>query len=107
MRTTADVAAVAWNVAIYEADFGGWLEIGGTSIAAPLIAGVYALAGNAATVRSGFDYSHAGSLFNVTTGNNDLATGTGAQSGYDYLCVAGTGYNAPAGLGTPDGTQAF
>jgi len=105
MRTTADVSAVAWNVAIYEAKFGGWLTVGGTSAAAPLIAGVYALAGNAATVTLGYEYSHARSLFNITTGNNDVRGGE--QCGHDYLCTARKGYNAPTGLGTPDGTAAF
>jgi len=47
-RTIADVSAVADNVAVYDDDYGGWLTTAGTSIAAPLIAGVYALAGNAA-----------------------------------------------------------
>jgi hypothetical protein len=31
----------------------------------------------------------------------------GATCGYDYLCVAKPGYDAPTGLGTPDGTGAF
>jgi hypothetical protein len=33
--------------------------------------------------------------------------GHGAVCGYDYLCVAKKGYDAPTGLGTPDGTGAF
>lgn len=47
-------------------------------------------------------------LFDVTKGNNDWFQGTGgAICGYDYLCVARTGYDGPTGLGTPDGTGAF
>ncbi len=106
MRTVADVSAVAWNVAVYEKTYGGWTEVGGTSLAAPIIAGVYALAGNATTIKPGYEYAHASHLFNVTAGNDDVTTGTGAQCGYDYLCVAKKGYNAPTGLGTPDGTGA-
>ena len=87
---------------------GGWLTVGGTSVSAPLIAGVYALAGNAATVPLGYAYAHAGSLFDVTKGNNDWFNGAGgATCGHDYLCVAKKGYDAPTGMGTPDGTGAF
>jgi len=105
MRTVADVSAVAWKVAIYNANFGGWFTVGGTSAASPLIAGVYALAGNAAKAAPGYEYAHAGALFNVTVGSNDGHGG--ATCGHDYLCQAGKGYNAPTGLGTPDGTGAF
>ena len=108
MRTVADVSAVADNVAIYFSPFGGWQIVGGTSVSAPLVAGIYGLAGNAATIKPGFEYAHAGSLFDVTTGNNDFFNGTGGAScGFSYLCVAGKGYDAPTGLGTPDGTGAF
>jgi subtilase family serine protease len=108
MRTIADVSALAWNIAIYEKHFGGWVTVGGTSAAAPLIAGVYALAGNAAAIKPGYPYRHPGSLFDITTGNNNvLSSGGGAVCGYTYLCVAKTGYDAPTGLGTPNGTGAF
>ena len=108
MRTSADVSAVADNIAVYNADYGGWLTVAGTSVSAPLIAGIYGLAGNAATVRPGYAYAHARSLFDVTVGNNDWLAGTGGEScGFTYLCVAGKGYDAPTGLGTPDGTGAF
>jgi subtilase family serine protease len=107
-RTIADVAAVAWNIAIYDSSVhnGPWLSIGGTSAASPLIAGVYGLAGNAATVPPGYEYAHRGALFDITTGTNDPYT-NGAACGHDYLCVAKPGYDAPTGLGTPDGTGAF
>jgi hypothetical protein len=45
MRTVADVSAIATNVPIYEPTYGGWVTVEGTSIAAPLIAGIYGLAG--------------------------------------------------------------
>jgi subtilase family serine protease len=106
-RTAADVAAIAWNIPIYEKVQGGWLTLGGTSASAPLIAGVYGLAGNAAAIKPGYEYQHAGSLFDVTVGNNSVLTGSGAVCGYDYLCVAKKGYDAPTGLGSPDGTGAF
>lgn len=108
MRTVGDVAAVAWDIPIYEKLQGGWLTVGGTSVSAPVIAGVYALAGNASTVPLGYAYAHAGSLFDITKGNNDWFNGAGgATCGYDYLCVAKKGYDAPTGMGTPDGTGGF
>ena len=107
-RTIADVAAVAWNIPVYDSSVRGgpWLTVGGTSASAPLIAGVYALAGNAATVPPGYEYAHRGALFDITTGTSDLIE-AGAACGDDYLCVAKKGYDAPTGLGTPHGTGAF
>jgi subtilase family serine protease len=113
MRTAADVSAVAVNVPLYDKFWGGWLTVGGTSISAPLIAGTYALAGNATTITPRYPYQHRSSLFDITTGNNDVSgsTPTGQNGGrscnYDYLCVTKRGYDAPTGLGTPDGTSAF
>jgi hypothetical protein len=107
-RTVADVSAVAWNIPVYDQNQGGWLTVGGTSAAAPLIAGVYGLAGNAATIAPGYEYAHPGALFDVTVGNNGWPyPPTGVSCGYDYLCTAKKGYDAPTGLGTPDGTAAF
>jgi hypothetical protein len=111
MRTIADVSAVAWNIAIYYSSLphgGPWLAEGGTDAAAPLIAGVYALAGNAGTARPGSEYAHPGDFFDITKGNNDWVNGShGATCGHDYLCMAKKGYDAPTGLGSPDGTGAF
>jgi subtilase family serine protease len=80
-----------------------WLVFGGTSVASPIIASVYALAGNATIMNYGSNpYSHTGSLFDVTTGSN------GGCSYYArYLCTARAGYDGPTGLGTPNGTGAF
>src|SRR5262249_54614931 len=110
-RTTADVAAPAWNIALYDTSptpgTGPWLKLGGTSAAAPLIAGVYALAGNAATIKPGYPYQHPHALYDITTGNNALTAPPAAACGRDYLCVAKPGYDAPTGLGTPNGTGSF
>ena len=107
-RAVADVSAVAdpnTGVAVYDSyryqGTAGWLVFGGTSVSAPVIAGVYALAGNASTLSDGsFPYTHAGSLFDVTSGTNGSCGGTA-------LCTAGTGWDGPTGLGTPNGTGAF
>jgi subtilase family serine protease len=112
-RTVGDVAAVATNIPLYDSSvpkkFGGpWLTVSGTSASSPLIAGVYGLAGNATTVKPGNEYAHASSLFDITKGNNDwLNNAHGTSCGFDYLCVAKKGYDAPTGLGTPDGAGAF
>jgi len=79
----------------------GWAQVGGTSLSSPLIASVYALAGNTAAITYGsFPYSHTTSLFDVTSGSNGSCSPS-------YLCTAGTGYDGPTGLGTPNGTGAF
>lgn len=108
MRTVSDVSAAADNIPVYNQFYGGWVTVAGTSASAPLIAGIYGLAGNGATTTHKFLYRHAASLFDVTSGNNDWFANTGgAACGFDSLCVAGPGYDAPTGLGTPDGTGAF
>ncbi len=104
-RTVADVAAVAnpnTGVSVYDSyRESGWLVFGGTSVASPIIASVYALAGNASSVNYGsYPYSHTGSLFDVTSGNNGSCGGS-------YLCTGEPGYDGPTGNGTPNGTGAF
>ena len=107
-RAVADVSAVAdpnTGVAVFDSipfqGFSGWLVFGGTSVSSPIIASVYGLAGNVATIDANdFPYQHAGSLFDVTTGSN----GTCSPS---QLCTARAGWDGPTGLGTPNGTGAF
>jgi hypothetical protein len=106
-RTVADVAALATSVPIYEQHYGGWLLVAGTSAAAPLIAGVYGLAGNATHITPGGIYHHPRGLFDITTGNNALSGTPEADCEGDYLCTAKKGYDAPTGLGTPNGISAF
>lgn len=104
-RTIGDVAAVAdpnTGVSVYDTygAGGGWLVFGGTSVSSPIIASVYALAGNASSVNPGYSYSHTSSLFDVTSGSNGSCGGS-------YLCTGKTGYDGPTGNGTPNGTGAF
>lgn len=106
-RTVADVSAVASNVPVYNPTYGGWVTVAGTSVSAPLVAGIYALAGNAARLRPGFAYRHRRFLFDVTKGSNSFFVPSEDDCGNDYLCVAKKGYDAPTGLGTPDGIGAF
>ncbi|HTL86155.1 MAG TPA: S53 family peptidase [Acidimicrobiia bacterium] len=105
-RAVGDVSAIAdpqTGVAVYDTygTGGDWLVFGGTSVAAPIIASVYALAGNGASISSpSYAYSHSSSLFDVTSGSN-------GSCGGGYLCTAGPGYDGPTGLGTPNGVGAF
>jgi hypothetical protein len=72
---------------------------GGTSVAAPLIAGVYGVNGGA--VNYGSDpYGNISALFDVTSGSNGSCGGS-------YLCTGKVGYDGPSGLGTPNGSSAF
>jgi subtilase family serine protease len=112
-RTVADVAAVAdpaTGVAVYDS-YGqsGWLVFGGTSVASPIVASVYALAGNEKAITYGsYPYSHTSSLYDVTSGSNGSCGGHGRRStGSSYLCTAGPGYDGPTGNGTPNGTGGF
>jgi subtilase family serine protease len=104
-RTVADVSAVAdpnTGVAVYgpvTSRRSGWLVFGGTSVAAPLIAGIYGVNGGA--VNYGSDpYNNTGALFDVTSGSNGSCGGS-------YLCTGTVGYDGPSGLGTPNGIGAF
>jgi subtilase family serine protease len=107
-RTVADISADAdpsTGVSVYDSysyqGASGWLVFGGTSVASPIVAGVYALAGNAATVTYGsYPYANASSLWDVTSGSNGSCGGS-------YLCTAGSGYDGPTGLGTPQGAAGF
>jgi len=106
-RAVADVSAVAdpnTGVAVFDSfafqGFSGWLVFGGTSVSSPIIASVYALAGNAGSIDNNFPYAHSGSLFDVTTGSNGTCSPT-------QLCHARVGWDGPTGLGTPNGTGAF
>ncbi len=104
-RTVADVSAVAdpnTGVAVYDTyQASGWNVYGGTSASSPIIASVYALAGtpSSGSNPASFPYAHTSSLNDVTSGANG---GCGS-----YLCSAGSGYDGPTGLGTPNGTAAF
>lgn len=122
-RTVADVSAVAdpaTGVAVYDnyGSTGGanWYVFGGTSVAAPVIGGVYALSGNTAGRPAQLAYSSpAGTLFDVASGSNGRCV-RGRTTSTAYLCTGtagltasnGTfGYDGPSGVGTPNGTAGF
>ena len=105
-RAVADVSAVAdpiTGLAVYQTYGGnGWTEIGGTSLSSPVIAGIYALAGPVPAGDSPNWYPYA-----ATSGLHDVTSGSNGTCDPAYLCTAGTGYDGPTGLGTPDGVAAF
>ncbi|HUK67644.1 MAG TPA: S53 family peptidase [Streptosporangiaceae bacterium] len=105
-RTVADVSAVAdpdTGVAVYDTyQSNGWAVYGGTSVASPIIAAVYALAGTPAwgSYPASYPYAHTSALNDVTSGKNGSCSPS-------YLCTAGPGFDGPTGLGTPNGYTAF
>src|SRR5262249_14857704 len=105
-RTGNDVAAVAdpdTGVAVYNTygSDNGWQVFGGTSVATPIIAAIYALAGppGSGAYPARYPYLHTGRLHDITSGH-DGSCGS-------YLCTARAGYDGPTGWGTPNGTGAF
>jgi hypothetical protein len=96
-RAASDVAAVgdpASGPGVYNAGSGGWIVVGGTSAATPLVAGIYALTGHGGDAPS-FAYAH-------TTAYFDVRSGTNGSCG-NVLCKAAKGWDGPTGLGTPNG----
>jgi hypothetical protein len=133
-RANADISADAdpsTGVNIYDSTpypeegkstFPEWVPIGGTSVAAPIVASMFALAGGAHGVAHPAEtlYSHLGSssLHDVTVGGNGECGGNySACSGSlsspldcgegALICNATVGYDGPTGVGTPNGIAAF
>ena len=141
-RAVADVSADAdpyTGVAIYDSTpehmkegAPGWTTIGGTSLASPIIASVFALAGGAHSVAYPSESLYENllvspsPLHDVASGSNgecrnpfdeepgpDLgisgceASVEAAQCSGRAICLAGKGYDGPTGVGTPNGITAF
>jgi subtilase family serine protease len=102
-RAQADTSADAdpnTGVAVYDSyRQSGWLVFGGTSVATPIIASTFALAGSSADNNNAHLYANASSLNDVTSGSNGSCG--------KPLCTAGAGWDGPTGLGTPNGIGAF
>ncbi len=124
-RAVADVAADAdplSGVAIYDSH---WTTLGGTSLASPLIAASFALAGGARGVpypaRTLYENEIRipASLQDIESGSNGecskhspsetpcTAVEEAASCSEQLICLAGPGYDGPSGVGTPDGIAAF
>jgi len=103
-RMEADVSAVsdpATGVAVYAPYHGrsAWLVFGGTSVAAPLIGGIYGV--------NGGSVNYGSTPYGATSALNDVVSGSNGSCGGTYFCTAGPGYDGPTGLGTPNGVAAF
>ena len=101
-RVDNDVAAdadPATGVAVYDTynGDGGWNEVGGTSASSPMVAAMFALAGNAGANPAQDIYQHTANFYDVTSGKD------ASSCSPSYLCTAGTGYDGPTGIGTPNG----
>ncbi len=111
-RTVADAAAVAdpkTGVAIYGPNGGSssWLIFGGTSVAAPIVAGLYGAKGSWSTSTSCASPTTAGCALYKNANVNDVTGGANGSCGGSYLCTAAPGYDGPTGLGTPKGLGSF
>jgi hypothetical protein len=137
-RAVADISADAdpyTGVAVYDStpviqegeEIKGWNVLGGTSVASPIIASVFALAGGA----HGVEYpaetlyenlaASPSSLHDVVTGSNGecskpfteeglsgcTALQEAASCSQEAICLAREGYDGPSGVGTPNGIAAF
>jgi hypothetical protein len=108
LRSVADMSAdadPATGIAVYDSyEEGDWqaAPVGGTALAAAIVAGAYALAGTPAgdVDPAMYPYQNAGGFTDITSGSN----GTCSPA---YLCTAGAGYDGPTGLGSPYGVSGF
>jgi hypothetical protein len=117
-RAASDISAVAdpyTGVAVYDSyapatgEPSGFMVIGGTSVASPLIAGLYARAPrNSSVVGPNTLYAAKPHVF------HDVTLGTNAGVGYcptvgigDPVCDSGPGWDGPTGLGSPTGLATF
>jgi hypothetical protein len=136
-RAVADISADGdpySGVAVYDSTESpsgekGWAAIGGTSVASPIIAAAFALAGGSQGVAYPAQLLYENlqqdpaSLHDVVSGSNgacskkfkknaglsgctseeEAARSCAAQP----ICLAGSGYDGPSGVGTPNGLAAF
>jgi hypothetical protein len=116
-KTISDISAEAGcspGVAEYISSYGGWTDVCGTSVAAPLTAGIVALAGHVNKIANG-----GRSFWKLKGGKrkSELHAITSGSDGNcdDYLCQAGLSkkdggyknYSGPAGWGSPNGITAY
>jgi hypothetical protein len=88
------------GIAEFDADDNGWNAEVGTSAACPMVAAIMTRIGLAGKDNHDLFYKNISSFHDITSGTND-------NDGLcdDVMCTAGTGWDGPSGLGTPDGTK--
>jgi subtilase family serine protease len=113
-RTIADVSADAdpnTGAAVLDSSYSspGWLQVGGTSLASPIIAAIYAQ--GAVSLNGAYANSVPYSSYRYGVNSHDVTSGSNGRCGSrrtpSYLCTAVSGYDGPSGLGTPKGTGGF
>ena len=115
-RAASDISAVAdpyTGVAVYDsyspffADPLGYIVVGGTSVASPLIAGLWARAGVApSTLGPNTIYAAGAGAFNDVMLGTNFGLGQCATLGIaNPVCDAGPGWDGPTGRGTPRGLE--
>jgi subtilisin family serine protease len=134
LRASTDISADGdpyTGVAIYSSQplegETGWATLGGTSVASPIIASIFALAGGANGVpypaRTLYEnqIKTPGSLYDIQNGSNGKCkkpptpeglsgcsqSEEASQCSAQAICLAGVGYDGPSGLGSPNGIGAF
>lgn len=109
-RAAADVSAVAGSntdqtvgVRVWSNSI-GWAVYTGTSVAAPIIATLYAIAGNSTSPLAPYTNAAAHPEWvNDVTGGSTL----NCPSGTGRLCTAAAGWDGPTGVGTPANVNLF
>ncbi len=99
-RSYSDLSADAdpyTGLMVYDTGNGGWMQAGGTSLAAPMIAAYYAITKPAGGT-AGWAYPDAWLLNDPASGSN----GSCDESIW-YICHAGPGYDGPTGIGSISG----
>ena len=105
-RMVADVSAVAdpaTGAAVYGPNNSGvsaWLVLGGTSLAAPLVGGIYGNKAGKVNAANTLYKKPSRRLFDIRSGNNGVCDPT-------YFCNGVKGYDGPTGNGSPNGMAAF
>lgn len=106
MRAEADVSAIAdpaTGPLVHYSMAGltpGFYTVGGTSVAAPIIAGIYGERDDVVFYGRNPYNAPSSAFHDVTSGANGSCGGT-------YLCTGEVGYDGPTGLGSPNGDTAF
>jgi subtilase family serine protease len=76
-----------------------WVVVGGTSVAAPLIAGIVGVALNGQSITNNYMYTHTAALNDIVSGSN--GSGGTYCLAQTYYCTAAPGQDGPTGWGTP------
>ncbi len=110
MRLGTDVSVIAdpmYGFDIYDSyGVGGWATIGGTSLSAPIVAAMYAVAGGsggtsypASSLYTNRTY-RPGSLYDITLGGNGFCAGDATSACQDAATQIRPGYTNPNALGS-------